>query len=221
MIGLLVKVVSRLIALVSSAAILGLAVPAHAQSTIKNPGDRVRYFFEAEPHALLGALDPPGVGNDAGLGLGFRGTLNILPSGFIAPINDAVGIGFGIDWVHYDNETGGRGHCERFVPGPAGTQVCVDVSGSGPTSNYFFLPVVLQWNFFLTPIISVFGEPGFGIVHDTWDADPCPLAGGCDASDTDPILYFEGGARFLFGDTVGLTVRIGYPMLTVGVSILL
>jgi hypothetical protein len=33
--------------------------------------------------------------------------------------------------------------------------------------------------------------------------------------------YFEAGGRFLFGDTVGLEVRLGYPMITIGVAILL
>jgi hypothetical protein len=35
------------------------------------------------------------------------------------------------------------------------------------------------------------------------------------------MFYFEAGGRFLFGDTIGLTVRLGYPFLTVGMSILL
>jgi len=206
--GLPVKVARTLVLLGGSAALLALAQPAIAQSTIKNPGDRVRYFFEAEPHLLLGALDPPGVGNDSGLGAGFRGTLNILPSGFIEPINDSVGIGFGLDWVHYDNETGARGHCERFVPGPAGTQVCVEVSGSGPNSNYFFLPVVMQWNFFLHRNWSVFGEPGVMLYFENDDLHFSPF-----------VIYL--GGRWHFAERVTLTLRLGYPTISLGASFLL
>jgi hypothetical protein len=39
-------------------------------------------------------------------------------------------------------------------------------------------------------------------------------------SDFGAFPYFHGGGRFLFGDTIGLTVRIGYPYLTLGMSIL-
>ena len=68
------------------------------------------------------------------------------------------------------------------------------------------------------------GGTGFGIYHDWVSYAPpggCPFAYGCSDSRTGAFPYFEGGGRFLFGDSVGLLVRIGYPMLTVGVSILL
>jgi hypothetical protein len=194
----------------SLVATLSLVVtPAEAQSIIKNPGDHPDYSVELEPHGLL-MWGHHNFG-DAGWGLGMHAVIPFLDNGPISKINNNMGIGFGLDWAHFDEDG-----CWWGWGGPRFANPYWDCSG-----NSFLFPVYLQWNFFLTPIISVFGEPGFGIVHDTWDADPCPLAGGCDASDTDPILYFEGGARFLFGETVGLTVRIGYPMLTVGVSFLL
>jgi hypothetical protein len=82
----------------------------------------------------------------------------------------------------------------------------------------------MEWNFFLTKIVSVFGEPGFSIVHSWADLAPtggCPIGADCTFSHTGLVPYFEAGGRFLFGDTVGLEVKIGYPYLTVGASFLL
>lgn len=201
---------SVLVALSSLSWLAATAIPApaSAQSTIRQPGNRTRYHFEAEPHLLLGPLNPPGVGSDSGYGAGFRGTLHILPSGFIEPINDSVGIGFGVDWVHYDNTGSARGHCERFVTGPAGTRVCVEVSGSGPESNYFFLPVVMQWNFFLHRNWSVFGEPGAMLYVENGDLEFSPF-----------VMY--AGGRWHFAERITLTLRIGYPTFSLGASFLL
>lgn len=203
-----VERVALLVGLASLALVTAFAAPAEAQSTIRQPGNRVRYHFEAEPHFLLGPVNPPGVGSDSGYGFGFRGTLNILPSGFIQPINDAVGIGFGLDWVNYDNDSGARGECERFVPGPGGTRVCVEVSGSGPDSDYFFLPVVMQWNFFLHRNWSVFGEPGAALYLENGDVGFAPI-----------VLY--AGGRWHFTERVTLTLRLGYPTFSLGASFLL
>src|SRR5690606_3872287 len=77
-----------------------------AQSTIRQPGNRPQYRFEAEPHLLLGVFDPPGFGSGTGFGAGFRGSIEIVPDGFIGSINDSVAIGFGADWVHYEGNDG-------------------------------------------------------------------------------------------------------------------
>ena len=80
---------------------------------------------------------------------------------------------------------------------------------------------VLQWNFFLTDVISVFGEPGIAISNYSWESDFCD-GPGCEGSDTDfePFVFWAG-ARFLLGDTVGIVVRLGTPYISVGVSFLL
>jgi hypothetical protein len=65
---------------------------AHAQSTIKRPGDRPAYVFEAEPHLLLAPFDAPGFGESPGYGAGFRGTLELSSDGFIPKLNDSVGL---------------------------------------------------------------------------------------------------------------------------------
>src|SRR4051812_49362509 len=64
---------------------------------IKNPGDHPRYAFEAEPHLVLGFIDPPGYANGTGFGVGFRGSIPLVRNGFVPSINNSVAIGFGID----------------------------------------------------------------------------------------------------------------------------
>ncbi len=76
-------------------------------------------------------------------------------------------------------------------------------------------PVVLQWNFWLTQHWSVFGEPGVAIefpmsVPSSLGGEPIYLV---------PALFV--GARYNFNDHITLTMRLGFPMSTVGVSFLL
>lgn len=73
----------------------------------------------------------------------------------------------------------------------------------------FFIPVVMQWNFWLSTHWSVFGEPGLGIAAN-------PEKG----RDTfTPTAY--AGARYHFTDKVSLTLRLGYPSISVGASFFL
>jgi hypothetical protein len=184
-----------------------LATPAAAQSTIKRPGQHPDYVFEAEPHLALGLVDPPGFGAGTGWGLGFRGTVELLDNGFIPKLNNTVGIGFGLDYLRYDGWQGPRGQCQRFVPGPAGVPICVEVSGRNHV-NYFFVPVVMQWNFWLHRKWSVFAEPGLALYFDDGRLDFTPF-----------VLY--AGGRFHFTDRITLTMRVGYPSFSLGVSFLL
>lgn len=191
---------------------LGLAssAVAHAQSTIKQPGQRSQYYFEAEPHVVAGLADPPGLGAGTGLGVGFRGTVELLKNGFIPKLNNSVGIGFGIDYLRYDGWQGPRGQCEEFATAPSGVPVCVRTSGSGGGGhvNYFYLPVVMQWNFWLHKSWSVFGEPGVALYLQD---------GGLEFT---PLVLFVGG-RYHVSDRITLTMRLGYPAFSFGVSFLL
>jgi hypothetical protein len=143
---------------------------ADEHSIIRNPGDHTPYFFEAEPHLLLGYSGPFEEGDN--VGIGFRGTFHIA-NGFVKSINDSVGVGFGIDIA---------------------------------THNRFLVPVVMQWNFWLTNHWSVFGEPGIAIGE---------------GRDTSAWPVLDVGGRFLFTDRISLTMRVGFPDLSVGVSFLL
>jgi hypothetical protein len=73
----------------------------------------------------------------------------------------------------------------------------------------FFIPIVMQWNFWLTSRWSVFGEPGLGFAAN-------PPAN----RDVLHVAAYAGG-RFHFNDRVALTLRLGYPTLSVGVSFFL
>jgi hypothetical protein len=189
--------------------VASVAYPAAAQSTIRIPGERSAYHVELEPHLVAGLFGPPGGGTGAGLGAGARASFEIVPDGFLPTVNDSVAIGVGIDFGHYaGGGIAGPGSCTRFTPGPGGTNVCVEVSQPGASSNYAFLPVVMQWNFWLTRDWSVFGEPG--LTFYWFDLKHPGLA---------PVL--ELGGRYRLSDTMTLTLRVGYPTFSIGVSFLL
>ncbi len=191
-------------------ALLASSPETPAQTTIQAPGERPPYHVELEPHLALGPSDPPGPGTGWGYGAGFRATFEIVPRGFIGSINDSVAIGVGADFGHYDgNGDVVPGTCKRFVPGPAGTSVCVEVSQtSDGASNYWFLPVVLQWNFWLTRQWSVFAEPGLS-----------PYWSDARGLGVTPALW--AGGRYRFSKSATLTMRIGYPTIDFGVSFFL
>jgi hypothetical protein len=189
--------------------LLCFASPAQAQSTIKRPGDRPAYTVELEPHLALGLFNPPGWGEGTGLGLGFRGSVELVKNGFIPKLNNSVALGFGLDYLRYDGWHGPRGYCEERVTGPAGVPICRRISGGGYGDvNYFYLPVVMQWNFWLHRRWSVFGEPGVALYvmdgHLKFD----------------PFVFYAGG-RFHITNNIALTMRIGYPTFSLGVSFLL
>jgi hypothetical protein len=194
----------------TGALVLVSPASATAQSIIERPGLHEPYRVELEPHLLLGAFVPPGDGTGAGLGGGLRASLVVVDKGFVPTINDSVAIGFGIDGLHYfgnGNVTGGT--CSRYVAGAGGMRVCSEVSGvRGGSSNYVFFPAVMQWNFFLTRRWSVFGEPGLALYWFDYSS-----------VGVTPTLF--AGGRYHFSDRVTLTMRIGYPTFSVGLSILL
>lgn len=143
---------------------------AHAeQNIVRDPDRHPHYAFELEPHALLAPLSGPLPG------AGVRGTIVLAPDGFIASINDSVGLGFGADW----------------------------------TRDRTWVPVVMQWNFWLSEHWSVFGEPGIAWRFDT----------KANSSRADFMLY--GGARLRLAPRITLTARVGYPGFTLGPSFLL
>jgi len=71
-----------------------------------------------------------------------------------------------------------------------------------------FVPVVLQWNFFLLEHLSLFPEIGLGLgvgsYHDVYLA---------------PLLAL--GGRIHIVERVALTLRVGYPGLGIGLSFFL
>jgi hypothetical protein len=187
------------------AASIGAPSTAHAESIIKNPGDHPDYAVELEPHLALGWGH---LYRGNGLGLGLRASIPIVKNGFVPSINNSVAISFGFDWLRYGGcyYFGGRGNDRRSY---------------GCGASYFILPVAMQWNFWLTPNWSVFGEPGLYIYHGTFDDYCDPLFPGCTYPTRTGIDFaFYAGGRYHFNETLALTMRIGYPSLSVGLSFL-
>ena len=179
---------------------------ADARGTIRELGAHPVYSVELEPHLLLEWQWLPR-GNHWGYGLGLRASVPFFDNGPISTINNSMGITFGFDWAHADRDC-------RAPTGPAARNCGADS---------FWFPVALQWNFFLTEVVSVFGEPGFALAHDRWGRwEPCgPVT--CkeyrSATHLRPVIW--GGARFLLGQRVAITVRLGIPSLSAGISFLL
>lgn len=194
-------------------AVLTLARTASAEeSIIKHPGDHPNYAVEIEPHLDFTFFDVGG-GAD-GWGLGGRFSIPIVKNGFVSSINNSVAIGFGLDWLSY----GGCYHYGRWARGYAPDCGRVGV---------FWAPVVMQWNFFLSTHWSVFGEPGLAFHHSSWSAQ-CPGVDNAgrlytyDCGDTDngiDFAFFAGG-RYHFSESMALTMRIGSPYFSVGLSFL-
>jgi hypothetical protein len=180
-----------------------------AFAQIRNPGAHPRYGVELEPHLVLQWTDEP-YWDDEGIGIGLRGSIPIIDNGPIRTINNSLAISFGLDWAHF-------GDCGRY------DDFC--------DANDFWFPIVAQWNFWLTKSISLFPEIGLAIQYSTlgWDGDfpnECERVNGVrwcsgDADDLDVEFVTWLGARFLVADGIALTLRLGRPSLTFGVSFFL
>jgi hypothetical protein len=201
--------IARAILSVSTATSLyfGTSAVAHAETIIRYPGQHPQYSIELEPHLVLDWLDTHDAGS--GIGPGMHLAIPLMHQGPISTINNNMAIKLGLDL------TFGNG-CHYWY--------YRDDSSCSATS--VLIPVALQWNFYITDIITTFGEMGMAIRHTRWSYDGICNAnyyGECSrhSNDTYPILYPAVGAKFMFGRTVGLTVRMGYPHFTVGASILI
>ncbi len=167
----------RWLAVLAAVAPALLAREARAAGTLRAPDAHPHYQVELDFHLALDAFDPPGVGEATGAGPGIRSTWVVADGGFIRSANDSVGVGVGFDWLAF--------------------------TGSGSS---FYIPIVMQWNFWLSHRWSMFVEPGIGIFFgEAQGAAPTGSVGG----------------RVLLGDGLAVTFRAGYPGATVGFSSLL
>ena len=186
---------------VPAALALALVAPAaQADSTIRTPGDHPHYAIEVEPHGLFGFSGPWG---GIGFGAGLRLSIPIMQNGFIPKINNSVAITFGGDFLHYD----------------AG---CYYLN-YGCSTNALYFPVALQWNFYVAQKWSVMGEAGAAPYNAFYD-DYCGTLPQqqqryCNSpSHFSVVPVFNAGARYHFSEHVALTMRVGYPTASVGVS---
>jgi hypothetical protein len=204
----------RILKIATIAAVL--FAPALAQAQIKQPGAHPHYSVELEPHFVFGWAGGPRFYGDEGIGAGLRASIPFIDNGPIDTINNNMGITFGLDYLYYDFD-----NCYYYG---LNFNLCNNYDFS---AHAFWLPVAMQWNFFVHRRISVFGEVGLAIEHVRFNwVQACPpgVPGPyCEYDDSDTRLrfLFYPGARFMLADTVGITVRVGYPHLTAGVSFLL
>lgn len=152
---------------------------ASAENLIKQPGDHNKYAFELEPHLYFRyGYYGGGYYNSVGVGPGLRATIPLMHNGPISKLNNNIAIGFGLDVPFYNGGVA------------------------------FDIPVVFQWNFYFTKIISVAGEAG--LLSSVWTGN------GNTRFNMFPII--QGAGRFQWG-RFGVLVRVGYPSLTVGANI--
>jgi hypothetical protein len=90
----------------------------------------------------------------------------------------------------------------KSINDSVGVGVGFDIAGDGRV----LVPIVMQWNFWLSTHWSVFGEPG--------------IAFGSGARDVLFPAFYVGG-RLHFTDRIAMTLRLGYPDVSLGVSFLL
>lgn len=79
--------------------------------------------------------------------------------------------------------------------------------GADFTEDNVRIPIVMQWNFWLSRNWSVFGEPGGVLRFKKGKFQP------------EPGIY--AGGRFHFTEFISLTMRVGHPTASVGVSLFL
>lgn len=183
--------------------VMGITSAALADTVvISRPGAHPNYVFEAEPHVLIGALPPPEPARGTGVGAGFRGSVELVDNGFITSINNTVGLSFGADWVHYGDS---NVPCRK-----TGSGQCRDADPDFSLYTISF-PVTMQWNFWLSRNWSVFGEPGISMRY---------ISKGDESFKIDPFVVWLGG-RYHFQERVTLTMRVGYPVFSLGISFLL
>lgn len=103
---------------------------------------------------------------DDGPGLGVRASVPVIFNGFVPSINNSVALTLGFDKDPF---------AER---------------------SHYYVPVALQWNFWLHHSFSVFAEPGI-------------LLAFTDKARVHPEVW--GGARLHFNDWVALTGRVSVP----------
>lgn len=168
-----------------------------ASAQIDAAGKHSRYTVELEP-LLVWQWNGAEAAVDDGLGFGLRASIPVLQDGPVTTINNSLALTFGLQWAHFF-ECRGWDDCSE---------------------NDFWVPAALQWNFFLTPMLSIFPEFGLGFRHAVF-TDPICQNGRCRTTSLEvhPVLWF--GGRFRMTDTIAIVMRLGTPTLHVGVSFLM
>jgi hypothetical protein len=184
-----------------------LAAPAAAQ--IKEPGQHPMYTVEIDPHLLVQYGDR--ATGDQGLGFGLRGVVPFVHNGPVPSINNNIGASVGVDVAFFGDDD----RCRRRGFGVF-VQDC--------SAWNLWVPATAQWNFFLTPIVSVYAELGLALQYQHWSfqglcSGGAPCSGSDSNTDVEPTA-FVGGRFLIFSRRAGLTVRLGWPYMAVGAAML-
>jgi len=185
--------------------------PAAAQSIIKNGNASRSYKVEIEPRGVLAPFSPPLGSAEVGVGGGVNFGINLAPRGFLPTVYDSVALSVGIDTVQYFGGHATPAECAEWE-GSGSEAICVRTRASSGPALLFYTPVLFQWNFYLTPKWSVFGEPGFTMFFRTARHESLSVGAF-------PAIFV--GGRYHFSNQATLTMRIGYPYTTIGVSFFL
>jgi hypothetical protein len=179
-----------------SVAALFAASPALADGEAPTGRDEFPHYpIEIEPHFAFGAENVYGAN---GLGAGLRLSIPLI-FGHLGHVPDNLAIGFGADFLHYDN--------------------CYYGNDCG--ANYLMLPVVAQWNVFVARRFSLFAEGGLFVYKGFFNGCGPGDGPGCSPpSDFGVLPTVAIGARIHVGDNVSFVARLGYPTITLGVSFL-
>lgn len=189
--------------IICAAGLLAFPHSAQAESLIKRPGAHNRYSFELEPQLVIRTAGPRWgnyyCDNDPGPG---RGNCGYGYGGYGGWAGIGPGVRVSIPFMHN---------------GPINSinnNIGITFGGSltfhgynGYNATVLNLPVAFQWNFYFTKVISVLGEVGLNTPVTFWN--------GGSQFGVEPLL--QGGGRFQW-DKVGIVVRLGWPMLSVGAN---
>jgi hypothetical protein len=137
-------------------------------------------------------IGQPGEHPRRGIELEPHATLGVAGGPF-----DLHGVGGGLRLTFYAVQDG----FIRSINNTVGFGLGIDLIGDHLRGG--IVPLVMQWNFWLSHRWSVFGEPGAAITF-----------GGQES--VVPIV--DVGGRFHFTDMIALTMRIGFPLSSVGIS---
>lgn len=171
-----------------------VVVPRHDSNEYDSREDEASSrAIEIEPHFSFGAENVYGAD---GYGGGVRISIPLV-RGHIGRIPENLAISFGGDFLHYDN-------C--YYAGYCG-------------ANYLLFPVAAQWNVFVHRRVSLFLEGGV-FIYKGWYS-PCEDGNRPDCSqpsDFGLLPTLAIGGRIHVARNAAVTLRLGYPTTTLGVS---
>jgi len=197
-------------------AVVGLMYASTARAQLKEPGQHIRYGVEVEPQLSLQWAHLPG--EAAGIGPGLRLSVPIISDGPLKKLNNSLAIGLGFNWAYFQESCGTYFWTgTRMTPDnpeyPTYSERC--------TAHHFTAPIVIQWNFFVTKVVSLFAEPGMAFVYERRSGTGWCDNGPCSKSDSETKLPFVlwGGARMAMTNSLALTIRLGTPYVSAGASL--